>query len=67
MYIVNFSYAMLITSIIFFSMFLTNKHKKFIPYIYVTSTVLGIFSFIVLVILAVDIIRGFTVGTESCK
>lgn len=56
--LVNFFYVMLTATIIFYSMHLTNRHKKFIPYIYAAATTSGIFALIVFAILSVDIIRG---------
>ena len=49
---------MLVGSIIFYSLHLTNNNKKFKPYIYAVSTLFGIFAVIVFSILAVDVIRG---------
>lgn len=49
---------MLVGSIIFFSLHLTNNNKKFKPYIYAVSTIFGIFAIAVFSILAVDVIRG---------
>ena len=57
-YTVDFIYVMLVGSIIFYSLHLTNNNKKFKPYIYAVSTLLGIFSVIVFLVLLVDIIRG---------
>ena len=59
-YMINFLYVMMTAAMIFFSMHLTNKHKRFIPYIYACAIMLGIFSVIVFVILIVDVFRGST-------
>ena len=57
-YTIDFIYVMVYLSFIFFSMHLTNKNNKFVPYIYATSSLLGVLSIIIFVILAVDLIRG---------
>ena len=62
-YVINFFYVMMTGAVIFYSMHLTNKHKKFIPYIYASAISLGIFSVIVFVILSVDVVRG----SEQCN
>jgi len=57
-YTMDFIYVILIMSIVFFSLHLTNGNKKYKPYLYVVSTLIGIFSIVVFVVLAVDVIRG---------
>ena len=64
--LINFLYAMLWFGFILFIIHMNNKNKKFISYIYATSTIFGIFSLIVMVVLTVDIIRGL-IGDSSCK
>jgi len=51
---------------ILYSIHMNNKNKQFISYIYATSTVFGIFSIIVMIVLTVDIVRGL-IGDSSCK
>lgn len=63
MFVVNFIYIGVTVSIIFLSMHLTNKHKKFIPFIYAASTMKGIFATIITLILITDIFRG----SDECK
>lgn len=57
-YTMDFIYVMLIMSIVFFSLHLTNNNKKFKPYVYLVSTCFGLFAVCVFLVLAVDIIRG---------
>ena len=45
-------------------MSLTNKNDKFVRFVYGVSTVLGIMSVIMLVILTVDLIRGLGRGNS---
>lgn len=61
----DFIYVILITSVVFFSLHLTNNNKKFKPYLYIVSTLFGIFSIIVFAVLAVDVIRGL-VDNSAC-
>jgi hypothetical protein len=61
-FIIDFIYIMLYLGLIFFSMHLTNKDKRFIPYVYITSTMLGLLSWAIFIVLFIDIIRG----SESC-
>lgn len=65
-YTIDFIYVLLITSIIFFSLHLTNSNKKFKPYIYAVSTLFGFFSMIVFIVLFVDVVRGLQDGA-ACK
>lgn len=62
-YIINFVYIITTSGFIFYSMNLSNRDKKFIPFIYGVSTMLGIFSLGVFAILLLDIIRG----SDSCN
>ena len=55
---IDFIYVMVYLSFIYFSMHLTNKNNKFVPYIYATSSLLGVLSLIIFIILGVDLIRG---------
>jgi len=56
----NFIYVMMIGGLIFYSMNLTNKNQQFVSYVYGVSTVMGIMSIIVFVVLTVDLIRGLS-------
>ena len=64
--IMNFFYVLLWLGFILYSIHMNNKNKKFVTYIYGTSTVMGIFSLVVTIVLAVDIIRGL-IGQTSCN
>ena len=59
-YTVDLIYVMLFLTLIFFSMHLTNKHKKFIPYIYATSTLLGILAVVIFVLLGFEAVTSLT-------
>jgi hypothetical protein len=64
-YTMDFIYALMVVSIVFFSLNFKNTSKYFIPLIYTVSTVLGIFIWIIMFVLIVDIIRGL-IGDSSC-
>lgn len=64
--VMNFIYALLWLGFILYSIHMNNKNPKFISYIYATSTIMGIFSLVVMVVLTVDIIRGL-IGDSSCN
>ena len=57
-YTIDFIYVLLIMSIVFFSLHLTNGNKRYKPYLYAVSTLFGFFSILVFAVLAVDVIRG---------
>ncbi len=63
-YTINFIYAMLIFGLIYFSMSLTNRNQKFVRFVYGVSTILGVMSVIMLVILLVDLARGLGRGSS---
>lgn len=65
-YTIDFIYVLLIMSIVFFSLHLTNGNKKFKPYLYAVSTIFGIFSIIVFIVLFVDVIRGL-LDSSACN
>lgn len=63
--IMDFLYALMFFGTIFLSIHLTHSNKKFIYYIYLFSTIFGLFSVITFVVILVDIIKGF-VGSDNC-
>lgn len=65
--VMNCIYAMLWLGFILYSIHMNNKNKQFISYIYAASTVFGIFSLIVMIVLSVDIVRGLIGNSDSCK
>jgi hypothetical protein len=65
-YTMDFIYVVLISSIVFFSLHLTNGNPKFKPYLYAVSTLFGIFSIIVFSVLMVDVVRGL-VDNSACN
>ncbi len=65
-YTMDFIYVVLIMTIVFYSLHLTNTHKRFKPYIYGISTIFGLFMLAVFIVLAVDIFRGL-IDNEACK
>lgn len=64
-YFMDFVYVMLVGAIIYYSLHLTNGSKHFKPYIYAISTLLGIFSVSVFIVLAVDVFRGL-IDNSQC-
>jgi len=62
---VDFMYAMFIGTVIYNSLHFNYNQKVFKKLIYISSTVLGIFAWIVMIVLLVDIIRGFD-SSASC-
>lgn len=65
-YTIDFIYVLLIMTIVFFSLHLTNRHKKFMPYIYGISTLFGMFMVCVFLVLIVDIFRGL-LNNDTCN
>ena len=65
-YTIDFIYVLLIMTIVFFSLHLTNRHKKFMPYIYGISTLFGLFMVCVFLVLTVDIFRGL-LNNDTCN
>ena len=61
----DFIYVMLMFGFVFYSMHFTHRHKRFLPFIYAISTIMGVFAIIVLVVLFVDMITGI-VETINC-
>ena len=71
-YTIDFIYIMNFFGLVFFSMHLTSKNTKFMPYIYIASTVFGLFSLIIFIILTYDLVLFFIRlgggdGDTSCK
>lgn len=54
----DFLYIMLMLGLVFKSMHMTHRTERFIPYIYICSTILGMFSIAVFIVLFVDMITG---------
>ena len=59
-YTMDFIYALMVGGIIFFSLHFKNTSKYFVPLIYTVSTVLGVFIWIIMLVLITDIIRGLS-------
>lgn len=57
--ITDFLYALMVLTIIFYSVHLTHSNKRFIYYIYLFSTVFGLFSLLTFIIFFVDVVKGF--------
>jgi len=62
----DFIYVMMYMAIIYYSIHLTHGNKKFIYYIYLFSTLFGLFSLTTFIIFFVDVIKGFA-GLNTCK
>lgn len=65
---------MLMMGLVFKSMHFTHKDEKFYPYVYALSTIFGILSVVVFVILIVDMVQGiidsvkcFSAGDIYCS
>lgn len=54
----DFIYVMFMLGFIFKSIHFTHITKKFVPYVYIMSTIMGMFSFAVFLVLLVDMITG---------
>jgi len=65
-YTMDFIYALMVVSVVFFSLNFKNTSKYFIPLIYTVSTVMGIFIWIIMFVLIVDIVRGL-LSDSTCK
>lgn len=63
--VVVFIYALLILAMVFFSLHLDYKSKKFIYYAYLVSTLLGAFAMLSFIVFLVQVILGF-VGSGDC-
>lgn len=62
-YTMDFIYVMLLMTLVFYSLHLTNNNKYFKPYIYGISTLFGLFMLSVFIVLAVDLVRGLVYGS----
>lgn len=62
-YTIDLIYAMLMATIIYYSLNTTSNKPIYKPYIYFVSTILGVLAIAVLIVFLVDIIRGLTTGT----
>jgi hypothetical protein len=56
-YTIDSIYLITICSLVFYSLHLNNNNIKFKPFLYAVSTILGIFSLVILMVLVADIIR----------
>ena len=65
-YTIDFIYIMNFLGLVYFSMHLTSRNKKFMPYIYLASTLFGLFSIIIFIVLTFDLIKGL-IGDNECK
>lgn len=63
----DYVYIMFIFSFIYCSLTLTHNHKKFKKFIYLSSTILGIFSIIIIVVLITDLKQGFANEAKICN
>jgi hypothetical protein len=63
--VVVFIYALLILAMIFFSLHLDYKNKKFIYYGYLVSTLLGVFTMLTFIVFLAQTILGL-IGVGDC-
>ncbi len=54
----NFIYGLTLIWLVYYSVSLTNKNEKFMKFVYGVSTIFGLISIIMFVILVIDLIRG---------
>jgi len=64
--IIDFIYALILGGIIFFSLHLTNNNKRYIYYIYLFSSLFGIFALVTFLIFFIDVIKSFA-GSDASK
>lgn len=55
---IDFIYVMLFLGLIFKSIHFTNRNEKFIPYIYIVSTIFGMLAITIFIVLFVDMVTG---------
>ena len=65
-YTINFIYTLFILGLVLYSMYVNTKNRRFLSYIYLLSTIFGILSLIVFIVLLVDLIRGLG-GASECN
>ena len=61
----DFIYVILMSSVIVYTLHITKEHYRFTSYIYLVSTLLGLFMIAVLGVIGTDIIRGLFFS-ETC-
>ena len=66
-YTIDFIYILNFFGLVFFSMHLTSKNPKFMPYIYIASTLFGIFALCIFVVLAYDLLSWIINGDVACN
>jgi len=54
----DFIYILIMLGLVFKSIHFTHRTERFIPYVYAASTILGLFSIAVFIVLIVDMITG---------
>jgi len=65
--IIVFAYALMLGAVLFFSLHVNYKHKKFIYFIYLISTQLGLFSLISFIVYSVQTIIGIIGINGDCN
>ena len=64
-YTINFIYSLFVLGLVIYSMHINTKNKRFLSFIYLISTIFGVFSLIVFIVLLIDLIRGLG-GSSEC-
>lgn len=54
----DFIYVMFMLGLVFKSIHFTHRTERFIPFVYIMSTIMGLFSLAVFIVLIVDMITG---------
>jgi chitin synthase len=62
----DFFYVFFVLGMIYCSLNLTYNNKKFKRFIYLSSTIFGIFSLIVIIVLVIDLSKGFSDEKNTC-
>ena len=63
--VMDLLYIFMFSGVVFLSIHLTHSNKKFIYFIYLISTLYGIFSVTTFIVILIDLINGFA-GLDNC-
>jgi cellulose synthase/poly-beta-1,6-N-acetylglucosamine synthase-like glycosyltransferase len=63
--VMDFIYALMFFGVVFYSIHLTHSNKKYIYYVYLVSSVYGLFSVMTFTVIIIDVAKGFA-GSDNC-
>jgi cellulose synthase/poly-beta-1,6-N-acetylglucosamine synthase-like glycosyltransferase len=66
-YVIDFIYILIMLAFVFKSMHFTHRTERFIPFTYIVSTIMGIFSIIVFIVLITDMLNGMIDAAKCIK